>query len=140
MNTKKIFASFIFTYIMVVILTMLCLAPVFLSVVNSSKKLASQTLLDYAEQSASEYTLTETYLFQSARRFYTDDTLKDIYYGCLSATEQETFYQMNLLQKTLKLHFLNAGYLKDVIVYIPKYDYVLTTNYIFRCKLSNNLQ
>lgn len=134
MNTKKIFASFIFTYIMIVILTMLCLAPVFLSAVNSSKKLASQTLLDYAEQSVSEYTLTETYLLQSARRFYTDDTLKDIYYGCLSATEQETFYQMNLLQKTLKLHFLNAGYLKDVIVYIPKYDYVLTTNYIFRSR------
>ena len=56
MNTKKIFASFIFTYIMIVILTMLCLAPVFLSAVNSSKKLASQTLLDYAEQCVSEYT------------------------------------------------------------------------------------
>lgn len=132
MNTRKIFASFILTYILIVIFTLLCLIPIFFSAVNSSKSLASQTLISYAKQSCSEYDLAKDHLFQSARRFYTDDTISNIYYKSLSLTDTEIFYQMTQMQKTLKLHFLNEEYLTDVIVYIPKYDYVLTMNNIFR--------
>lgn len=38
---------------------------------------------------------------------------------------------MTLLQKRIKLYYQNLEYVQDVLVYLPKFNYVLTQNYIF---------
>ncbi len=88
-----------------------------------------QTICSYADKSFHEFVLDENVLFNTARTFYTDSELKKIYYG--SEEEIGLFYQATKLQQRLRLCFNNLAYVNDVIIYIPKFDYVITYDYIF---------
>ncbi len=88
-----------------------------------------QSICSYADKSFHEFVMDENVLFNTARTFYTDSELKKIYYG--SQEETGLFYQATKLQQRLKLCFNNLAYVNDVIIYIPKFDYVITYDYIF---------
>jgi len=133
-STKKIFFNFVFTYLVIIGLVLACLFPVFSSLERSEREKATQIILDYGQSKARELESTEDLLFYSARNFYASQELQGTYYNSTRATGTTLFYNMNQLQKTLKLYFQNIPYVQDVFVYIPKFDYILTQKYIFRSK------
>lgn len=134
-NNKKVFLDFVFTYFAIIILVLVCLFPIYLSLERAERDKATQRILNHGESNLRELEAEENRLFHTARNFYLDRELKQLYYRGSQESDAAVFYGMTQLQEKLKLYFQNVASVRDVIVYIPKYNYVLTQKYIFKDRM-----
>ncbi len=130
-NNKNVFVNFVSTYFIIIALVLVCLFPIFIALEHAERDKATQAIEDYAESTMREMENTETLFFNTARSFYTSRTLQNTYYNSTRTHGTTLFYNMVQLQENLKLHIQNVDDISDIIIYIPKFDYVLTPKYIF---------
>ena len=133
-TNKKVFFSFMSTYCVIIVLVLVCLFPIYISLEDSEADKAARSIRSHSINAADEMDAREESLFYAARNFYADQALQRIYYSSTRSADTTLFYDMSLLQKQLKLHFQNIDGIRDVFVYIPKFDYVLTQKYIFETR------
>ncbi len=133
-TNKKVFFSFMSTYCVIIVLVLVCLFPIYISLEDSEADKAARSIRSHSINAADEMDAREESLFYAARNFYADQALQRIYYSSTRSAGTTLFYDMSLLQKQLKLHFQNIDGIRDVFVYIPKFDYVLTQKYIFETR------
>lgn len=131
-TNKNIFLQFVLTYCIIILLMLVCLLPIFLSLQRLETEKAVSQLEEYARSAAQENENLDTVFFSTARSFYRNAELKAFYYNEDLHNEKQIFYHMTRIQEELKLQVHNISGLRDVFVYIPKFDYVLSTQYIFR--------
>ncbi len=128
---KKDFLSFASTYIAIILLVLICLVPVCRAFEHSEQERALQEIRDYAVSSLRELNARELSIFNTTRNLYSDSEFRSLYYSSTRGTDNSLFYDMTQLQKRMRLYYLNISDVQDVLVYLPKFDYVLTENYIF---------
>ena len=128
---KKDFFIFASTYIAIILLVLLCLFPVCRAFEVSEQKQALAEIRDYASSMLGELDLQESSIFHTTRNLYSDRDFTSIYYDSTRSTSSSLFYDMTRLQKRIRLYYQNLEYVQDVLVYLPKFNYVLTQNYIF---------
>lgn len=98
---------------------------------TSEQNQAIAEIRDYASSMLGELDLQEQAIFNATRNLYSDRDFTSIYYNSMRSSSSSLFYDMTLLQKRIKLYYQNLEYVQDVLVYLPKFNYVLTQNYIF---------
>ncbi|MBS6644864.1 MAG: helix-turn-helix transcriptional regulator [Clostridiaceae bacterium] len=130
----RFFIKFTSTYFIVIILVLFAISPIYLALQQAEQKKVTQSILNHAEGNARELENMEDYLFYTVRNLYESQELRQLYYNNPTSDSPSLFYEMSLLHQRMKLYFQNLDNVKDVIVYIPKFDYVLTQQYIFRTK------
>lgn len=128
---KKDFFIFASTYVATILLVLLCFYPVCIAFEHSEENQALAEIRDYASSMLRDLDLQESAIFNTTRNLYSDRYFTSIYYDSTRNSSSSLFYDMTLLQKQIKLYYQNLGYVQDVLVYLPKFDYVLTQNYIF---------
>ena len=128
---KKDFFIFASTYVAIIFLVLLCFFPVCRAFVRSEQNQAIAEIRDYASSMLGELDLQEQAIFNATRNLYSDRDFTSIYYNSMRSSSSSLFYDMTLLQKRIKLYYQNLEYVQDVLVYLPKFNYVLTQNYIF---------
>ena len=133
-NTKTTFLRFVFAYLSIIFLVLLSLFPIFSALNRAVHENLSQSVLNHAQNAAHELVTTEDLLLHTARNVYHDPELSSLYYDSASSDKDYLFYSMCQLQERMKLYFYNINGIADVIVYSPKFDYVLTQQYIFRSR------
>ena len=109
----------------------LCFFPVCRAFERSEQNQAIAEIRDYASSMLGELDLQEQAIFNATRNLYSDRDFTSIYYNSTRSSSSSLFYDMTLLQKRIKLYYQNLEYVQDVLVYLPKFNYVLTQNYIF---------
>lgn len=128
---KKDFFIFASTYVATISLVLLCFFPVCLAFERSEQNQALAEIRDYATSMLGELDLQEQAIFNATRNLYSDRNFTSVYYNSTRSSSSSLFYDMTLLQKRIKLYYQNLEYVQDVLVYLPKFNYVLTQNYIF---------
>lgn len=128
---KKDFFIFASTYVAIIFLVLLCFFPVCRAFERSEQNQAIAEIRDYASSMLGELDLQEQAIFNATRNLYSDRDFTSIYYNSTRSSSSSLFYDMTLLQKRIKLYYQNLEYVQDVLVYLPKFNYVLTQNYIF---------
>lgn len=128
---KKDFFIFASTYVATISLVLLCFFPVCRAFEHSEQNQALAEVRDYATSMLGELDLQEASIFNATRNLYSDRDFTSMYYNSTRNSSSSLFYDMTLLQKRIKLYYQNLEYVQDVLVYLPKFDYVLTQNYIF---------
>lgn len=133
-RNKKILYQFLSTYFIIILLVLVCLFPLFSSLERGERETATYRIEEYARSAMKEMENTENLLFNTARNFYNGSELRHLYYASTRAAGTTLFYNMAQLQENLKLYIQNIEEVYDVFVYIPKFDYILTSKYIFQSK------
>lgn len=133
-SNKTTFIEFACTYFAVITLVLIALFPIYSALVQAEYEKNSQSIYDYANSKTRELEAKENFLFHTARNIFADQELQSLYYVGTGSEAPSLFYDMSQLQKRLKLYSQNISDVHDVIVYIPKFDYVLTQQYIFRTR------
>lgn len=128
---KKNFFAFASTYFAIILLVLMCLVPVCRAFERSEQERALQEIRDYAVSSLRELEVKELTIFNTTRNLYSDSDFRSLYYSSTRGTDNSLFYDMTQLQKRMRLYYLNISHVQDVLVYLQKFDYVLTENYIF---------
>lgn len=128
---KKDFYAFASTYFAIILLVLLSLLPVCRAFERSEQQRALQEIKDYAVSSIRELEVRERTIFNTTRNLYSDSDFRSLYYSSTRGEDSTLFYDMTQLQKRVRLYYQNIGNVKDVLVYLPKFDYVMTENYIF---------
>lgn len=129
----RFFIKFTCTYFIVIILVLFAISPIYFALQQAEQKKVSESILNHAKSSARELENTEDFLLYTTRNLYESQELRLLYYNQTSESSS-LFYDMVQLQQKMRLYFQNLNDVKDVIVYIPKFDYVLTQQYIFKSK------
>lgn len=127
----KDFYAFASTYIAIILLVLVCLLPVCCAFERSEQKRALQEISDYAVSSLRELEAKEQSIFNTTRNLYSDSEFRNLYYSSTRKPDNTLFYDMTRLQKRIHLYYSNIFDVTDVLVYLPKFDYVMTGNYIF---------
>lgn len=133
-NSKTTFLRFVFAYLSIIFLVLLSLFPIYRALNRAVHENLSQSILNHAQNAAHELEATEDLLLHTARNVYNDPLLSSLYYDSTSSDKDQLFYNMCQLQERMKLYFSNISGIADVIVYTPKFDYVMTQQYIFRTR------
>lgn len=133
-SNKRTFIEFACTYFAVITLVLVALFPIYSALIQAECEKNTQSVYDYAKSKTRELEAKENFLFHTARNIFADQELQNLYYGSNGTEAPSLFYDMSQLQKRLKLYSQNISDIQDVIVYIPKFDYVLTQQYIFRTR------
>lgn len=133
-NSKTTFLRFVSAYLSIILLVLLSLFPIYVALNRAVHDNLSQSILNHAQNAAHELEATEDLLLHTARNVYNDPLLSSLYYDDSSMDQNQLFYNMCQLQERMKLYFRNIDGISDVIVYNPKFDYVLTQQYIFRTR------
>ena len=128
---KKDFFFFASTSVATIFLVLLCFFPVCRAFERSEQKQALAEIRDYATSMLGELNLQEQAIFNATRNLYSDHDFTSVYYSSTRSSSSSLFYDMTLLQNRIKLYYQNLEYVQDVLVYLPKFDYVLTQSYIF---------
>lgn len=128
---KKDFIAFASTYFAIILLVLLSLLPICWAFERSEQKRALQEIRDYAVSSMRELELRERTIFNTTRNLYSDSDFRSLYYRSTRGEGNSLFYDMTQLQKRIRLYYQNIKSVEDVLVYLPKFDYVMTENYIF---------
>ena len=136
---KKDFFIFASTYVAIIFLVLLCFFPVCRAFERSEQNQAIAEIRDYASSMLGELDLQEQAIFNATRNLYSDRDFTSIYYNSTRSSSSSLFYDMTLLQKRIKLYYQNLEYVQDVLVYLPKFNYVLTQNYIVEHNYPDNL-
>lgn len=133
-NHNYIVIRFASTYFIVVILVLLCLIPIFNSLIQAEEEKIMQQVYDQADTAAAENIQESDDLFTATRNLYSDPKLLEVFYEGNHMSEESLFYHMTLLQERLKLYYQNMEHVDNVLLFVPKFDYVLTSQYIFRSR------
>lgn len=133
-SKQKTFIEFACTYFAVITLVLIALSPIYIALERAEYEKSSQSICDYAQGKARELEARETFLFHTARNIFADRDLQRLYYDHEPLPSSALFYDMSRFQEKLKLYAQNISDVQDVIVYIPKFDYVLTRQYIFKTR------
>lgn len=125
------FLAFVSTYLAIILLVLFCLLPVCLAFERSEQQRALQEIKNYALSSIREMEAGNQAIFNTTRSLYGDGDFQSLYYRSTRGTGNTQFYDMTQLQRRIRLYYQNIAGVKDVLVYLPKFDYVLTESYIF---------
>lgn len=129
--SQKDFFAFISTYIVIIILVLVCLLPVCRAFEHSEQERALQEIRDYAVSYMRELEVRKATLFNTTRNLYSDSDFRSFYYNNTKENNKSLFYEMTQIQKRVQLYYQNITDVQEVLVYLPKFDYVVMENYIF---------
>lgn len=129
-----IFLRFASTYILLIIIVLLCLFPVFNGMIRLEEEKVMQRVLDQADAAITANAKTSEQLFTLTRSFYNDPKLVEVYYSSTRTENEPIFYSMTQLHSRMSLYYQNLDSFANVLLYLPKLDYVLTKDYIFRTR------
>lgn len=129
--TRKDFFIFTSTYFAIILVVLVSLLPVYQAFERSEQQRALQEIQDYAISSMKELENREKTIFNTTRNLYSDSDFLSLYYRSTRENNNTLFYDMTMLQKRAGLYYQNIPFVDDFLVYLPKFDYVMTKNYIF---------
>lgn len=133
-NNKRIFFNFVFTYLTIILLVLVSLFPIYNSLEKAETLKSVQIISSHSQNAMKELEAAEERLFFTARNLYMDSGFKKLYYSSISSDKASVFYNMIQLQEKMKLYFQNIGNIRNIVLYLPKLNYVLTPEYLFRTR------
>ncbi|MDO4296783.1 MAG: helix-turn-helix transcriptional regulator [bacterium] len=135
-NTKQRFLNsvmmrFAYTYFVIMVTVLLCLLPIFCALIRNEEEKVMQRISAQAESAIQSNRQKREELFAATRNLYNDPKLLEMYYNSTRTPNASLFYNMTQLQARMKLYYQNLGDVQQVLLYLPKFNYVLTDSYIF---------
>ncbi len=129
---KKVFSQSALSYLTVTIIILICIFPVYQAFDSAQREKSVHAIESYGEIALSEFVAGQASILNTARTLYTDPELRRLYYE--SPSQKDRFFQATLVQKRLNVYFENLPNIENVILYLKKYDFVITSQYLFPSK------